>query len=538
MRVWAQKSERRERKAPGTGRPAATGPRRQGGFSFVEILVGITVLALASAGIAAGLTQASVMIGRNRQDGGAHKIATSQLDIARRMPYDQVGTVGGNPPGVVPLTQTTTANGLTYRIDTRVDYVDDPAQGQAKTYVNYKRYAVTVTPQSGTSPAVTQSTLIPPPAFGAIANKATAVVSVIDAYSGQPLPGVSVTIDQSTSPAMTELTDANGQVILAGLEPSATSPSDPKYKYRLSASLAGYATHSTTSPAQMQQHLAAQQTWVATIKMFRPVTVQVNLRDRATGAAVTEAAYTSLQDAAGTTETAFGTTGTTTFTQIAGQSIEPGQYSVTVQADCYAPQALPPAEMPTNYPTTTTHTVDVDLDVVPHGYLDVTVKNASGANITTAQVDVHGGDLVPSIRAVDSNAQVRFCLAPTSTSPYLVVATAPGYEASVQTANVNVNGVTSLTITLTSNSSTCGLRLDAGASGKLVRLVDAISGYTYDNHQPTAADGTALFRTLRAGSYMGYVELSRSGDVITWTPTTGKSMTCTAGNPDKKYSVP
>ena len=520
--------------------------RRQAGFSYIEVLVGIIILGLVAVGIAEGLAQSSLLIGHSKADTIAHNVAAAQLDQAHRIDYDDLGTVAGNPPGIIPPTQTVVQSGQSFTVATRVDYVDDQALGQPKNFVNYKKVAVTVTPVTGKTAAVTQSTLVAPPSIGAIAGKATAIVTVLDSKTDQPLQGVQVTIDQSTSPARTAPTDANGQVVFAGLDPSAIPPTDPKYQYRLTAVANGYVTHDSTSPDVMQQHLASKQTWNATIKMFKPTTINVRLRDKATGALITEAATTQIETAAPVqVESQFGTTGQFSFTQISGDPIEPGQYTVKVQPDCYKPVTLPPADMPTGYPANTTQTVTIDLEGLPHGYLDVRVVNdVNGQPIGGAKVQVQGGDkgIQPVIRTVDTNGWVHYCLEPTNNIKYVVSGAASGFATSSVLVQVKPNTTSSIEVRLRPVTNACGIRLDARAANKLVRLRGTGTN-TYDQFQPTsslagAGFGTVLFPSLLPGTYLAYVENGFLNGDINWSPSAGKAVACVAGNPDLKYRVP
>jgi type II secretory pathway pseudopilin PulG len=520
--------------------------RRQEGFSYIEILVGILVLGLVAAGLAQGLAQSSLLIGKSKADSIADKVAAAELDQAHRIDYDDLGTVGGNPPGIIPASQTKTVSGQKFTVDTLVQYVDDPALGQPKNYVNYKKVVVTVTPVAGTTKPLTQSTVVAPPSIGAIAGKATAVVTVVDAKTGLKLQGVAVTIDQSTSPPRTAPTDANGQVVFAGLEPSAIPPTDPKYKYRLSAAFTGYVTHSSTAPDVMQQHLAAKQTWNATIKMFKPVTIQVNLKDSATGKPVVEAATTTVEtDAPVQVESLFGTTGTFVFAQIAGKPIEPGQYVVKVQPDCYKAVTLPPADMPVGYPANTTQVVDVPLDALAHGYLDVRVVNdTNGAVIPGAKIQIMGGDkgLAPVIRGVDVNGWVHYCLPPTVSVRYVVSAAASGFATSSVLATVVGNTTTSMEIRLRPVANSCGIRLDAKVPNKFVRLRGA-GGIVFDQYLQTSSltdgsFGTAYFPNLLPGDYLAYIENGFVNGDVNWSPSAGKGVKCIAGNQDKKYFIP
>jgi len=523
---------------------------RQAGFSYIEVLVGIMVLALVAVGLAQGLAQSSALIGKSKADSIAHSIAVGELDQAHRIDYGDLGTVGGNPPGTIPATQTKTQSNQRFTVATRVDYVDDQALGQPKNFVNYKKVSVTVTPVTGTTAPVTQTTLIAPPSIGAVANKATIIATVVDAKTGLKLQGVSVTADLSTSPVRTSVTDANGQVVFAGLDPSAIPATDPRHKYRLQAAAPGYVTHTSTGQDVMRQHLAAKQTWNATLKMFKPTTIQVNLTDRTTGRAITEAATTTIDtDAPVQSESKFATNGAFTFTTIAGMPIEPGQYTVRVQPDCYRPVTLPPAEMPAGYPTTTTHTVNVPLDPLPHGYLNVRVVDDGGRVIPAAQVQVSGGsaDLAPTIRAVDVNGWVHYCLQPSAPIRYIVSASAVGYGTSSLLATVVGNITTSIEVRLTRVRNACGIRLELFLNGalqpnRLARLVGT-GGIVYDQFLRTSGLagttlGTAFFPSLVPGTYLAYYENGFTGGAVTWSPSAGKAVACIAGQPDRRYRLP
>ena len=131
-------------------------------------------------------------------------------------------------PASSPPPSNTVVGTTTYKIDTDVVYVDDPALGQPQTYVNYKKVTVTVTPAGAPGAGLQQTTLVAPPAIGAIAGKSTIIVTVIDALTDQPIAGAPVTADLSTSPTQTRSTGADGKVVFAGLEPSAIAADRPQ----------------------------------------------------------------------------------------------------------------------------------------------------------------------------------------------------------------------------------------------------------------------------------------------------------------------
>jgi type II secretory pathway pseudopilin PulG len=521
-----------------------TSPRRsrQAGFSYIEVLVGIMILAIVAGGIVQGLAATSTSIGTSRAETTATKLASAALDRAHRMPYEDIGIVGGSPPGVIPATATQTVNDVAYKIETDVEYVDDPALGQPRTYVNYKRVTVTVTPQTNRAKPAHETTLVAPPAIGAIAGKSTIIATVIDVLTDQPIQGAPVTADLSTSPSQTRATGADGKVVFAGLEPSAISSSDPKYKYRLTVGLTDpWITHPDSVPAVAQQHLTASQTWSTTLKVFKRATINVSVRDAATGQAITERtevrATTPAPDPL--SESLVGSTGAFTFNTISGKAIQPSEsnFTVAVQADCYRDASIA-RPVPTGYPSNTTENFVFDLTRVPSsGYLDVTLRSTASGNpvIANGQVQVSGGEanILPRVRDTDATGKVRFCLDPSGSVNYVVSAAKAGFGAGSVLATVNPNQTTPLTMYLVPTSGTGTIRLTTATSGKLVRL-QAVTG-TYDAQQTTNSSRYADFTGLAAGNYVAYMSTGFAGGTPTWS--TGKAVTATAGQV-RIYTVP
>ena len=517
---------------------------RREGFSYIEILVGIVILAIVAGGIAQGLAQTSSALGTSKVETTANKIASSTLDRAHRLPYKDVGITGGSPPGVIAASEDTVVGTVTYRVDTTIDYVDDPALGQPQTYVNYKKVVVRVTPETNKARPITATTLVAPPAIGAIAGKSTIVVSVIDALTDEPVADAPITADLSTSPTQTRTTGPDGKVVFAGLEPSAIPTNDPKYKYRLTVGLgAPWVTHPDSAPAIAQQHLTASQTWTTTLKVFKRATININLRDSATGQLITERSevLVSTPGPDVLSESQEGTTGAYTFTELADREIQPSTsaFSVAAVADCYV-DASQQRPVPVGYPTNTSETFNFSMVRAPSGYLDVTVRSTSAGNppIAGAQVQVSGGQAnIPArVRTTSAAGTVRFCLPPSGTASYVVSAARAGYGAGSILANVALGQTTPLTMFLQPGN-TGTLTLSAGSSNKLVR-VQALVG-TYDASQTTNSQsvrvgsprqtyaGLADFTGLAVGNYYAYIAVGFSGGNPTWS--TGKLVSVTSG---------
>jgi prepilin-type N-terminal cleavage/methylation domain-containing protein len=529
----------------------ASGKRsRQGGFSYIEVLVGIVILAIVALGVTQGFAGSSALIARSKAETLANNVAANQLERVRAMDYDDVGIVGGSPPGTIPATRTETVGTIAFRVDSAVDFVDDAALGQPRTYSNYKRVTVTVTPQIANARPYTDTTLVAPPSSGSIKGKATIIATLLDAITDTPLSGVPITADQSTSPTQTRSTDGDGKVVFAGLEPSAVSSTDPAYKYRLTIGLPDpWVADDGSGPNDAQQHLAASQTWNPVLEVYKRATVQVNLRDAATGQLIGErsTAQVTTPSPNPLSESQTGSAGAYTFTTIAGKPIKPSasNFTVSAQADCYADAQIT-RPVPVGYPTTTTEVFDFGMTRVASGYLDVTVRStASGTPVIPgAEVSVSGNGLsAPRVRNTDQNGYVRFCLSPSGTASYVLSVTAPGYVSSSVLANVRLDTTTPATVMLSPSSSTGTITLKTSGSGALVRLAKVGGGY--DKQQTTNSGTTADFTglaacpsytpTCSAGAYTAYIQTGYSGGNPTWNA--GKTVYAVAGQ-TKLYTVP
>jgi hypothetical protein len=511
---------------------------RQAGFMYLEVLLGILLLAIVAGGVIEGFAAASSQIGKTRLDVVASKIALQRLEDIRNMSYASIGTVGGNPPGTIPATQTQTVNGTTYTVQTSVKYVDDPASGQPHTFVDYKSVSIVVTPQLTVGLPVTESTVVAPPNYASMAGLSTAVVTVVDAVTLQPLPNMTVTIGGGPSATRTDLTSANGAVVFAGLTPNPTSTGNPQYNYTAQVTQAGYATDPTTAPSVTTAHLSASQTWQVTIKVFAPATLGVNLVDSVTGSPITNFSTVTVTAPApqSVTDTQSGLTGTYSFTTLQGQVIEPSlsAFGITATADCYASQTLN-TPVPAGYPNLTSQTVTFNMVSQGGGHLNATVlNNSTGQPIAGAQVQISGGqgNLAPVVRTTDSNGNVTFCELASGSTNYTVAAGASGYGSGSLSAAITDNGTTSVTLKLVAGA-TGTIRLTTTTSNLLVRL--KASAGTYDVSQYTNSSRFADFINLAPGTYTAYVATSVSSGNPIWS--SGKSVTAQSGK-TLSYSVP
>jgi len=87
------------------------------GFTLVETLVGIAVFLIVS--IAAYNTYIGLfkLINVNKYKLLAINLANEQFEIAKNMPYKDIGIVQGIPVGLIPRTQTLSRGGVNFTVD-------------------------------------------------------------------------------------------------------------------------------------------------------------------------------------------------------------------------------------------------------------------------------------------------------------------------------------------------------------------------------------------------------------------------------------
>ncbi|HVX91517.1 MAG TPA: carboxypeptidase-like regulatory domain-containing protein [Candidatus Paceibacterota bacterium] len=215
------------------------------GMTLIDVLVG-SAIALVFFLAVFQLLRASALISTlATETAAATSIANSQMEYIRSLNYDDVGTVGGIPAGVIPQDATTTEDGIDYAVHTFIEYYDDPADGSGTSDSNgittdYKlvKVSVSFTTTTGTH-TVTIDTNVTPIGIETTTGGGTLRIVAVDA-SGNPVAGATVRIyNPSTVPAVdvSTFTDSLGTALLGG---AATSTN-----YQITVSKSGYSTAQT-----------------------------------------------------------------------------------------------------------------------------------------------------------------------------------------------------------------------------------------------------------------------------------------------------
>ena len=217
------------------------------GFTIVEVVVSIGIfitLALITAQIYVLIVSQIVAY---REQTTISSLANQYLEVARNLPYSQVGTVSGNPNGALadsvnPIA--TSVNGIDYQIYYVVTYLDDPADGTIlagndAAPNDYKQIKLYIKNQRNDVLNSFLTNIVPKGLEGLSAGGAL-FLEIFDSV-GQPLSGASVRIQNSTiNPTidLNRLSDANGNWIEVGLPNSVNG-------YHITVTKSGYSTDQT-----------------------------------------------------------------------------------------------------------------------------------------------------------------------------------------------------------------------------------------------------------------------------------------------------
>lgn len=225
------------------------------GFTLVESLVGLGVLGIFFTIFALTIQQILINVASSRIRSVAHTLAQSKMELVRNLPYEDIGTIGGIPPGSIQETESVTINNQAFEVHTSVIYIDDPFDGTVPTDLintDYKRVRVEIN-WGGIYPSrvpVTFVTNIAPKGVESIVGGGTLLVQVFNAQ-GNPISNATVHIDNtSVTPQvhLQTLTNANGLVVIPGAPACTTC-------YQIRATKAGYSTDKTYSTNEVANPL-------------------------------------------------------------------------------------------------------------------------------------------------------------------------------------------------------------------------------------------------------------------------------------------
>jgi type II secretory pathway pseudopilin PulG len=504
--------------------------RGEGGFTLIEAVFAMVLFAGLAAAMAGLLTSAISGNKLSRQRTIADQVAMEQIESIRRLAYDDVGTILGNPPGTVPATTTVDVAGLEATITVQIRYVDDPTPTSYETTANYKRVMVTVRRDPDNKLLAREVTYVAPTSrtpFGGV-NLAIIEPLVIDYGLNVPVEGVTVDLLTGPDAPRSDVTDETGKVSFKKLTPNATA-SCPSDCYDLTADLPGY----VQLDAPTRLNVGPGQTATPTIQIYRPSTINLDVRN-SSGGQFTGTAFVKLTSARnGVTQTFSFAGGTAAINTVAGEPIVP---SVQYTAEAWttgSPQCATVTQyVPDDYPDVLSSTFTLTLGACPSGSIAATVTWGSGGPAASgATVTISGGpySLSPVSGTTNGSGQVTFSNVPSGTG-YTVQASQYSQTAS-QTVAVTTGNTTNVTLPLSAGTLTVQVRwASVAVSGATVTVTGGPASVNLTATTP--GSGNVSFASLPPGN--GYqIVATKSGQSTTLTNVTlnASGTTVTANLP-------
>ena len=364
--------------------------RGEGGFTLIEAVFAMVLFAGLAAAMAGLLTSAISSNKLSRQRTIADQVAMEQIESIRRLDYEDVGTILGNPPGTVAATTSVSVVGFDATVTIQIRYVDDPTPTSYETTANYKRVVVTVRRDVDNALLAREVTYVAPTSrtpFGGV-NLAIIEPLVIDYGTSVPVEGVTVDLLTGPDAPRSDVTDSTGTVSFKKLTPNATAncPSDC---YDLTADLPGY----VQLDAPTRINVGPGQTANPTIQIYRPSTINLDVRNSG-GTPFTGTAFVKLTSARnGITQTFTVAGGTAAIAAVAGEPIVPSvQYTAEAWTTGTPQCATLTKYVPDDYPDVLSSTFTLTLGACPSGSIAATVTWGSGGPAAAgATVTISGG---------------------------------------------------------------------------------------------------------------------------------------------------
>lgn len=226
--------------------------RNSSGFTLVEVLVGTAVFLLFALGIYGTINLVFKVVYQSRVRILETALLSEQLEIARNLPYENVGIVNGVPAGVLPASQNFTRNGIVFIVTTTVRSIDDSFDGTLGGSPNdtspadYKLVEMAAICQYCLQKEpVILSTMVAPKSLEGASNNGVLFVYVNDMH-GLPVQGANVHIvNSATSPAtvIDDVTDSSGMLRVIDAPTGTLS-------YSINVSKSGYSSDYTVSASE------------------------------------------------------------------------------------------------------------------------------------------------------------------------------------------------------------------------------------------------------------------------------------------------
>jgi hypothetical protein len=177
--------------------------KNQSGDFFLRLLISLGVTVMIGSAIILLVVLSNTLTSTMKTRTIARFLGEERMEQLRNIAYENLGTVGGVPSGLIPKTETVVREGLPFIVRTSIVYVDDPADGiepNDTIPTDYKRMRIEVTWEgisgSSISPVVYISDATPP-VYATQASTGTLIITVFDA-NGVPVSNADISINAPT----------------------------------------------------------------------------------------------------------------------------------------------------------------------------------------------------------------------------------------------------------------------------------------------------------------------------------------------------
>ncbi len=212
---------------------------------MVEIIIVVAIMSIAFMAFYTVSTVGTKYIIESKNRLAAVALTNEKMEIARNLAYDSIGTVGGMVEGSIPEDENVTANGRSYHVNTSVNYIDDPLDGEypSDTIPNdYKTVKIIVSwvDSNGQNQEVSSLSRFIPPGLESSAGGAPWVINVSESDAAGVSQSSVHIVNNDVSPVKntTIETDSSGYILI-------TSAPESLGGYHITVSKSGYETIET-----------------------------------------------------------------------------------------------------------------------------------------------------------------------------------------------------------------------------------------------------------------------------------------------------
>jgi type II secretory pathway pseudopilin PulG len=481
--------------------------RSESGFTIIEAMVAVTVLAAALVLSIQPVMSTLGIINQSRVVSTAENLAQAEIEQIRAIGYDDVGLPDATPGGVLTPSREVTIEGSVYTIDLAITYAGsvtglnvvegggDGVPGAWDSGVDYKYVQVTVTPHDRAFDPVVMETIVAPPNIGAheaIANVRVTIAPYepFGTPTSEPLPTIRIAATGLGTYRSIERVES---VVFAGVKVGT---------YDIALDVPGdWVIHPDDVLEGETVVVASPATTTdALVRVFLPATLTFVVTDAETGLSVTPSSITLTR--VSVDEDRLLGPGETVATDL-----PPDTYNIAVSAVGYHTATFSSLQIPSNYPIRT-DTLNVALEPTNNTFADVDIYVVDNNGLPIAGAVVETDDPVNGeLGFITDAAGHTTASLPEGFPTYIIAHTDTGHESADTT--IDAATTTSVTLTLLPPTPSGDLIVTGATDGTIVYR--PYKSKTWIEVQPNADGEVSL--ALAYGKYE-VAKLCSDGDVI------------------------